>query len=745
MQAFIRKMSEFGNEVVKKIGKKPSEFFKMSVHSQQGCNHESCQCYMLYEGRVPVMQGSSWKVPCGPPDKMELAYRKMMRDIKDKFMVDGETITMAPIALTEKNYFESSIKKDCNLTLTSPPMSVLSYPTEAMEIHMDPAVVRAVIMADCLHRSEIPPEVIMAGLTTSIRPSLVSLCLDHIDSIYKTVIVHKNAKPGVLVATAGLYTNHKAANAILLQQQPFVHKLKPEGEKTLTECLNTGLDLLYNAMGTKHLFGTKRPGLSFDSLQNMYLGASKGLDVSSHREEDGVFVTGTDKKITSIESDMEAIINFLEDPEYEPAVYWNIVPKDEKFFYKTETMTDEQYRAKCEKLRLFVIGNSVMVCMERMVSSLRQKLERGDVIIIGHSWSRGGADEVARMLRFDPKNPFKPNICEGDVSHIDVSIAARFVDICMSMALVYEDPKDPDYEYRVKILKFVIKNLLCRLTHMFGSVWAFQRGGVPSGVFNTSHIDSWVMALWWYLFMAYQIMNTPERISEKLYEAAAEKIRGIFYGDDHLYTKGHDPELYPYMSAHLFATFMKEKFDVTLRDIKDGIPLVSVEKNGKIIEQGATMLKHQFVLNPLFEGDFLADGKQPMLLPYRETFDYLIRCVHGKTNKPRDVLDVALAAIGHAYGTYASNRDAYDKLKCLYNACLFQLGVKDGCLPREALDRLRTSDLRDIRRKGISSRDIMLGFPSWNVLVKKNEYSREYHIIQRDITIRREADFEVNE
>jgi len=129
-----------------------------------------------------------------------------------------------------------------------------------------------------------------------------------------------------------------------------------------------------------------------------------------------------------------------------------------------------------------------------------------------------------------------------------------------------------------------------------GSVWGAVKGGVPSGAFNTSHMDSWIMAMYVVLFCVWQVHTAPKEDQEELEMDLLAIVALIVYGDDHLYRKGLGKGGV-YFSGAMFVDFMWKHFKVQVRDMKDGVSFASKVSAGWIIQCGATFLKHQMVVN----------------------------------------------------------------------------------------------------------------------------------------------------
>jgi len=188
------------------------------------------------------------------------------------------------------------------------------------------------------------------------------------------------------------------------------------------------------------------------------------------------------------------------------------------------------------------------------------------------------------------------------------------------------------------------------------------------------------------------------------------------YGDDHVWNKSDDKDVSSWLSGHEFAYFMKMHFACEVRDLYDGIPFCTKQHNGIIVDKGVTFLQYQMVLNP-----YIHLPNQPWCLPFRETWAFVIRAVYGRSPRERDAHDVALSCIGHAYGTYASNSDAYLRLWCIFDRCCKYLQVNSHDILQTLKERVTHQDLADLRRKGITQEDLEQGFPSMATLIKKNE------------------------
>jgi len=109
----------------------------------------------------------------------------------------------------------------------------------------------------------------------------------------------------------------------------------------------------------------------------------------------------------------------------------------------------------------------------------------------------------------------------------------------------------------------------------------------------------------------------------------------------------------------------------------------------------------------------------------------MIRAVHGRETKSRDQIDVLLSVVGHVYGTYASNPDAYERLAIFYSELVSSIVDNLADLPKLMRSRMTELDLKKIRQTNLTTDDICNGFPTWDTLVDKNRYDSHYQDISQ--------------
>jgi len=548
-------------------------------------------------------------------------------------------------------------------------------------------------------------------------------------SAFRWAFGSTNGRPHVVSAQANMYPR-KLALAVTTMIQ---HTNKPPHliEEAMRHVAKA-LDYMYRAMRI-YDFQTQHSTLSLNRMKGMFMGASAGRHTGMTkviRQALGeplpteIKVGPGKKKIDTFEADLEAILLFLRTGK-KPSIVWVSLGKNEHFHDWCKQLSDKDWEAFCNKVRLFIIPSSVYILMEKMVSRIRHLMERGWVIQIGHAWPKGGADRLARCLGIDLTNCFAKILFEGDVKKFDQTVLEIFVNLYFSTMQIHEIPGTEEYDFSRRITKLLLENIIARVTNVFDDLWVVIKGGVPSGCYNTSHMDSWVMALYFFLFAVYQIARAPEEVQEKLEVHLLKIVRIIVYGDDHLVNIGSGMEA-TYFGAHLFSKFLLDHFNVTLRDINCDKPFVSEQVDGWLTSVGSTFLRHQFLLNPCKE-----EG-QSVFLPSRESREVLSRAIWGREADSRDVLDVLMSCIGHAYGTYGANLDAYWRLRFLYGACLNQLGLHPLDLAASYESRIHELTIRKLRQVGVSKEELLGGFPDLDTLKRKNIVDWKYQDISRD-------------
>jgi len=354
---------------------------------------------------------------------------------------------------------------------------------------------------------------------------------------------------------------------------------------------------------------------------------------------------------------------------------------------------------------------------------LQKKIDPGRVIRVGHSHSSGGNDFLAKVLRVydDPESAV---LQEGDFESLDLTIRQKLVEFYYAHCLYYYKPDVADYDIIMAIIQFLVEEISQRITHLFGEIWVVLSGHVPSGVFQTSNMDSWIVALLFYWYVTHQMSKMPNKMKKRAERYLVRcLIHIITQGDDHVIRLPPDQEIISFISIYGWSVWLQKYWGMRIRDMKTVKYLSIADNHGGLSYTGLCFLKYYNVLNPDF-GRF----SQPKYLSYRPTNDLVLRLLWSRSGESRDLYDLLLSVIGHAYGTYYSNRHAYAYLHTVYAHILYVLDVKAEVAIARMMQLKGDHVIKDIKKRGLSEESIMFGFPSVSKLMALNvvDPSREF-------------------
>jgi len=705
-------------------GRKMAENWRFE-YSVPTCTHnDKCGCLLKVRGVGKDTSGLAWQGKTG-------TVKEQIFDAAIWMDTWAKTQNGLSVQNTEQ-YFKAKLTSTSTMKLTDAPIqSSPVWPVDVVLPTPCREVQRALKYADFRYFQAKGMYYSMSDLEkyvwndnpTEIRP-LWAVAMRQL-SMYYWVCGKTNGRPHAVSAMMGQYPR-KLPDAVLM----FDREQNTDRMKEALEFLEPSLATLYRLLGID-LTKKHEWTCSMQCLRDMYLGASSGqMDSEVKRiqliHDEYVKVSNRGKKIDFHEQVLMQVYRFILFGE-KPNVLWVLPPKNETFFEFNKQWNDDQWESFLQKLRLFNIPSSVYIYLERLVSLERHLLERGKTIRIGHKWSRGGAETLANCLGVGLHNCWKRCIIEGDFKKFDQSVRASLMKLYWSQCSVHFDQSSPDFPIMEVIIKFLLECAVYRVTHLFGKIWAIIEGSVASGKLNTSHEDSWIVAFLFASFLVYTVMTSPLDQQEELEAYVLSYLKLVCYGDDHLYNVGDQDKSWTqdystFFSGHQWSNYCKVYWSMDVRDLKQ-TSYCSTTRHGWLVQMGATFLKHQFVLNPV------QGNGQSLFLPFRESREYLIRAVYSREPKERDVVDVMLSVMGQAHSTYASNRDAYDRLLVFYQELYAELS--EGLPVKEIMwERIQGhDDMRKIRQMGLSPDELISGFPTWDKLVEKNVYDPVYQEI----------------
>lgn len=503
-----------------------------------------------------------------------------------------------------------------------------------------------------------------------------------------------------------------------------VRGLKPEAESLLS-LFPLAIDVVTHLCGATNEVGVHEGLFDLHEIVNsMYLASAGGINdhqqaTDNSQEDIRIIQDHNGKKYDVLPAAMKQFVDFfLHDKR--PVTTYKVSYKQENYFMEHPSEVDKKKR----KGRIYVIPNLITILLEWVISITR-KIELGGAIGIGRAWSRGGMDALLKHLGcYDNIDDYVLN--EGDVTKIDQNLCDTLINLFFASRLRYFDPKHPDYEKVRKTVLFLIEEFAQKVVNIVGGLWATVVGGVPSGSLDTSHMDSWILLFLWTLFCLDMRRVYPQH-AQSIMEAllfrmvmtvTKERIGVTILGDDNWYIIKKGP-LVQILNAHQWAAWLLKYFNLELRDVRVGHPIVSVPHNGFLSIKGGVYLRHYCILNPC---------KQPgqaRYIPYRPMKEIVLKVVFGREPNPRDLVNLLMSCLGHAYGTYGGNYFSWLWLRSLYRSILYTTGK-----PLQELlhfDRAERDIVRKLRQVDVDPEMLYKGFPSLENLYSKNVYDEAYH------------------
>jgi len=569
-------------------------------------------------------------------------------------------------------------------------------------------------------------------------PTLKELAMRKISG-YNIALGTTEGRPHIISSMDNLDGN-KSIEAMAKHARPA--DILTEPLKKSLEVVPEALTLMYNAMGTLNKLSTEEPVVSIKRCDGMYLGASSGsyleqvkvFEIMGEGEEASLIRKASQKKVHSHHAVMYSIADFLAGYEPLQSIFTQNMKNEHYTDVGQKQKTRESWEKWLAKVRTYEIPSEFFIGLERITNMTRMLLERGLLISVGMKWARGGADYLAKRLGIKFGEEWKKAFGDGDFSSLDQSIHYIFIQLFYQMAGVYYKRDHPSYAEMMRAIDFIARTVAARVVRFFQRLWAIVIGKMPSGAWMTSHGDSWIVGLWFFMFGVMKIMKAPQEMREKMEaDLISRVINIVVYGDDHIMTtdRGNTQQ---YFNMIQFSLWCKVYLGAEMRDIRPDVPYTVQTRNGYRTSEGIVYLKHYNVRNRSF---YQEGGQQPYYLPYRSMSDYQIKSVWGRECKDRDIYDFILSLIGHSYGTYGSNFNAYSWLKAAYVSA-FRILEKDGITPQDtlgtAINRSHTNIdyVKKARQADISMENLQKGFPTWETLIKKNVYDPVYHEATRN-------------
>jgi hypothetical protein len=567
-------------------------------------------------------------------------------------------------------------------------------------------------------------------------PTLVILCMRKLSWTNRAFTGDKD----------GPYSVHSMANLYpkklprMLEKFNKSTKLNGPKIKATEQWWSGALDMLYYAIGTRPMFQSQVWDFEEardEAVANVRKNTSAGLRAGPRNEEKvaGVRVVAgvTGKKMEQLPYAIKQLNILKEEILRNP----NVTPqdagsqttlKDETF--NSDGLPEADRKDLCWKLRPYYILSLFQYLMAAMAGGFRQHVERGRVIKIGLSFWYGGATALGMGLGFDdPEMIFE----DGDFKHLDTSIHMTLLMLYVTQSFVYfnwDKMTSPNRIILKAFFRICAERLSIKVTHLFSTIWRVIYGGMPSGAYETSHGDSWIIAFLYFLYIRQVMAKHPERCAQIKELFRLFRCGIIVYGDDHVLFTHRD--VHDIINEMGFARFVHEFWGMQIRDIhRARFITIPDPLTGQIIYPGIVFLKRYFIRREtVFSADEITQYMMSPVLPYRPLHAIVMKYAYGK-GEEKSIVEYIVSAIGMAYDTQGTNKVAYDFCLHMYN----RLSVKVYGNITEILEQFMVDLVRDgkdtyitrlMRTAAISQDDIVRGFPSWEDLMARHKYSKDY-------------------
>lgn len=246
----------------------------------------------------------------------------------------------------------------------------------------------------------------------------------------------------------------------------------------------------------------------------------------------------------------------------------------------------------------------------------------------------------------------------GDIENFDKGVLDLFLYYYVyELRRYYAVDQMSEVERRIfeRMLRDLAYHTVNKVVLTLDNLWKLISGVVWSGGFDTSHVDSWIMCIYFWLFTEWIKMRNPRM--EKLIDELITRgfIAIAVYGDDHIWVA---PTIVrKIMNAKLWAEFLHDFCRTILRDYKEFEDFVS-EANfvtGGLKTRGPKFLKMHFIESTK------EDRKNglPWLIPFRECTEPLLKAFCATDYSPENV---AIGICGQMYCSFGTNPVTYEIL-----------------------------------------------------------------------------------
>jgi hypothetical protein len=375
------------------------------------------------------------------------------------------------------------------------------------------------------------------------------------------------------------------------------------------------------------------------------------------------------------------------------------------------------------------------------------------MISIGMTWTRGGAELLFNSLHGDRFDVYErvsfagdsaSNVCctykwkahgdmligSGDIKSLDTSITAIPLVLYLMFAQIWIQRNDSDPSYRM--FQYILEGCAEQLagkTVRWIKDFVLLIGVMPSGSLETSHGDSWVVGVVYWLSYIFNVMAHSEvKVRRQIWEALANRIIGMFvYGDDFL--KVYPKSLRDHINVNGFAGYMLSSHSIQFKNSEEfssALTYLTVWNNEVVnhVYTGPSYLKRHLIRADQFNLN-LINPKISKVVPWRPFPQYQWRAGVPRDRSAPIYMNLS-RLIGLAYDTLGVDPMAYYYLGFVYNDTYeISARIVGANYLTDNMPRWLEEDCKYLRK--INYRIEHSNFPSREELLDLCVMKREYH------------------
>jgi len=375
-------------------------------------------------------------------------------------------------------------------------------------------------------------------------------------------------------------------------------------------------------------------------------------------------------------------------------------------------------------------------------------------ISIGFTWTRGGAFLLHNALHGERMDKYervsfpgdsKDNVCctykfvssgdmlvaSGDIKSLDTSITAIPLVLYLMFAQIWVQRNDEDPHYRT--FQYILESCAEQLagkTVRWLKDFVLLIGVMPSGSLETSHGDSWIVGIVYWLSYVFNVMaKVQPKIRKVIWTYLSRRLIALaVYGDDFL--KIYPKNLRNFINIEGFVQYLWVCHGIRMKNSEEFtcmLTYMTVRNNEVLnyVHTGPTYLKRHFIDSSNFNLE-LHQPKISKIVSWRPLPQYFWRAGVPRDRSAPIYINLA-RLIGLAYDTLGIDPVAYNYIRLIYKWSFEQSAkiVGPDYLLRNIPIWLQ-EDVKYLRK--INFQITHSNFPTREELLSLNILDRAYHL-----------------